>query len=329
MAFDLTGMTNHVTDEAADLRSIAIYSPVTVPLVTVVEGIKYSERLTYFDVDPYFQADSSCATVNPSGDSGNFDQITLTVDSMKVELDWCFKDLDAKSLRRYLRAGSKLDENSAPELVSTIMARTAEQIAKDLESAYWQSSKTQGAGTRNLKHFNGFIQTLETLGGYVNSNATLAATSITTANVISIFHNQWTAVPAAMKRKEDLVTVCGDDTFDKLIIAIYNANNFHYSASTSDIQNRRITLPGTNMVVQAVPGLNSDNDELSGMPALFKNRIFTFYKSNLIIATDQITDANDWMAWYEKKDDKLYARVRMKFTTGVFFPQHVVSFKTA
>ncbi len=51
MAFDLTGMTNHVTDEAADLRSIAIYSPVTVPLVTVVEGIKYSERLTYFDVE--------------------------------------------------------------------------------------------------------------------------------------------------------------------------------------------------------------------------------------------------------------------------------------
>lgn len=328
MAFDLTGMTNHVTDEAADLRSIAIYSPVTVPLVTVVEGIKYSERLTYFDVDPYFQADSSCATVNPSGDSGNFDQITLTVDSMKVELDWCFKDLDAKSLRRYLRAGAKLDENSAPELVSTIMARTAEQIAKDLESAYWQSSKTQGAGTRNLKHFNGFIQTLETLGGYVNSNTT-SETSITVSNVATIFDNHWLAVPAAMKRKEDLITVCGDDTFDKLIIKIKNENYFHYSASTADIAARRVTLPGTNMVIQAVPGLNSDNDELSGMPALFKNRIFTFYKSNLIIATDQITDANDWMAWYEKKDDKLYARVRMKFTTGVFFPQHVVSFKTA
>jgi len=328
MAFDLTGMTNHVTDEAADLRSIAIYSPVTVPLVTVVEGIKYSERLTYFDVDPQFQADSTCATVNPSGDSGNFDQITLTVDNFKVELDWCFKDLDAKSLRRYLRAGAKLDENSAPQLVSAIMARTAEKIAANLESAYWQSSKTQGAATTNLKQFNGFIQTIETIGGYVNSNTT-NETSITTSNVITIFDNHWLSVPAAMKRKEDLITCCGDDTFDKLVIKVKDSNYFHYSASAADIAARRITLPGTNMVIQAVPGLNSDNTGLSGMPALFKNRIFTFYKSNLIIATDQESDSTDWMTWYEKKDDKLYARVRMKFTTGVFFPEHVVSFKTA
>ena len=42
-----------------------------------------------------------------------------------------------------------------------------------------------------------------------------------------------------------------------------------------------------------------------------------------------ISDMEDWVTWYEKKEDKLYSRMRYKMTTGVFFTDRVVSFATA
>lgn len=325
--FDVQGMTTYTVDNASELRTIAIYGPVSMPLFTVQEGIKYSERLTYFDVAPQMQASTTCATINPSGTS-DFDQITLTVDGVKYEDGWCFKDLGNKSLQKYLKPGAKLSETSAPELANAIMKRYSERIAQIHESAIWQASKTQGGSDTNYKQFNGFIQTLETLGTYVNSQ-TFAGTAYTAAtmnaNIIAIFQNQWKAVPAAMKRMDNLITVCGDDTFDTLIIALVNANMYHYNGQEQ--AGRKITLPGTNMVIQAVPGLNSDNN--TALPAVFKNRIFTFYKDNMIVGTDNISDSDTFDVWFEKKDRKLYAHTEFKLTTGVFYPQHVVSFKTA
>ena len=323
--FTTSNLTNYVTEDVGELRAIAIYGPVTIPLVTVYNGIKSAEKLNYFDIAPKMQADAACAAINPSG-STTFSQITLTVDKIMYEDGYCFADLEAKYTQKYLKPGSKLDGNEPTELMNSVMTRYAEQIANIHESAIWQSSKTQGGSNTNYKQFNGFIQTLDTLGTFVSNQTTAGTsyTSITVANVVTIFNNQWLAVPAAMKRQTDLVTVCGDDTFDKLIIALTTQNLYHYSGAEQ--AGRKITLPGTNMVIQAVPGLNSDNN--TALPAAFKNRIFTFYKSNLIVGTDEINDATDWSTWYEKKDDKFYMRSRFKLTTGVFFPQHVVSFAT-
>jgi hypothetical protein len=47
------------------------------------------------------------------------------------------------------------------------------------------------------------------------------------------------------------------------------------------------------------------------------------------VGTDMISDQDDWVTWFEKKDDKLYTRNKFKMTTGVFFADRVVSFATA
>lgn len=327
MGFTVSSLSNYTVEERGELRRKAIYGAVSMDLFTVVEGIKYSEKLPYFTTAPAMQADTTCATLNESGDGGTFAQITLTVDGIKYEDGWCFKDLETKFTKKFLRSGSKLDENSATELMNTIVDDYFGQVAKIHESAIWQSSKTQGGSNANYKRFNGFIQTLETAGGYINQQtvAGTAYTSITTANVVTIFQNQWLATPADVKRRDDLITVCGDDTFDKLVIALTNLNLYHYTTDSS-VPNRELTLPGTNMRIKAVPGLNADNN--SALPALFKNRILTFRKDQAIVGTDLINDVDDVMAWYEKKDDKFYMRTRFKLTTGWFFPEQVVSFAT-
>lgn len=327
--FTVSSLSNYTVEDKADLKLKGVYGAVSMPLFTVREGIKYSEKLPYLTTDPQMQADSTCASINVSGDGGTIAQITLTVDGIKFEDGWCFKDLESKFTQKYLRAGAKIDENSANELVNTIMDDYTARIAKKMEAAIWQSSKTQGGSNTNFKQFNGFLQTLETAGGYVNQQ-TVAGTSyasITTANVLTIMDNQWLAVPADLKRNDNLVTAMGDDTFDKLIIALKNANNYNWTATSADAGKRELVYPGTTMKIVAVPGLNADNN--SSLPAVFKNRIITFEKDNLVVGTDMISDMDDWTTWYETKEDKLYTRNRYKITTGVFFTDRVVSFATA
>jgi hypothetical protein len=321
--FDSLSLSNYTVENAGELKTIALFAPKSMDLFDVKIGIKSSEKFGYLDYTPQMQAGGTCASINPSG-STSIAQITLTPDEIKYEDSWCLRDLEPYFTQQYLRAGSNMDESYATEIMNQIFTRRANRIAALHESAIWQSSKTQGGSDTNYKQFNGFIQTLETVGGYVNSN-TSSETSITTSNVITIFNNHWLSVPSAMKDMDGLVTVCGYDTFDKLIIALVNANLYHYSGQEQ--ANRTITLPGTNMKIMAVAGLNSDN--VPSMPALFKNRIFTFYKDNLLVGTDGVSDLNQWETWYEKKDQKLYSRVEFRLTTGVYFPEHVVSFKTA
>lgn len=326
--FTHSALSTYTVEDKAELRLKAVYGAVSLPLFTVREGIKYSEKLPYLTTQPAMQADTGCNTINLSGDGGTFGQMTLTVSKIKFEDGWCFTDLETKFTQKFLRKGSKLDENSVVGLMDDVMKDYANRIAKIMEMAYWQSSTSNTFNT-NLKQFNGFLQTLTTLGGFVNQQTTAgtAYTSITTSNVLTIMDNQWLAVPADMRRNTETVTVMGDDTFDKLIIALKNANNYNWTATSGDAGARSITYPGTTMKIVAVPGLNSDND--SNLPAAFKNRIITFEKDNFVVGTDMISDQEDWVTWFEKKDDKLYTRNKFKIATGVFFTERVVSFATA
>lgn len=327
--FTLGALGAFTIEDKADLKRKSVYGAVSMDLFTIREGIKYAEKLPYLTTNPQMQAYATCATVNASGDGGTIAQITLTVDTYSYQDKWCLRELEAKFTQKYLNKGQKYDENSAPELINAIMEDYSARQAKTTEAAIWQSSKTQGGMNTNFKQYNGFLQTLETLGGYVNQQtvAGTAYTSITTSNVLTIFDNQWLAVPADLRREDGLVTCCGDDTFDKLIIALKNANNYNWTATSADAGSRSITYPGTTMKVVAVPGLNADN--LSTLPAMFKNRIISFDKENFVVGTDLISDETDIDMWYEKKDDLVYYRNIMKMTTGIYFADRVVSFATA
>lgn len=327
--FTTSALSTYTVEDKADLKLKTVFGAVSMPLFTIREGIKYSEKLPYLTTDPQMQADTTCAAINVSGDGGTFGQITLTVDGVKFEDGWCFKDLETKFTQKYLRAGAGQDENSANEVMDDVFADYTARITKKMEIAIWQSSKTQGGSNTNFKQFNGFIQTLETAGGYVNQQtvAGTSYTSILTSNILTIMDNQWLATPADMRRQEGLVTVMGDDTFDKLIIALKNANNYNWTATSADAGKRELVYPGTTMKVIAVPGLNADNN--AALPAIFKNRILTFTKDNFVVGTDMISDIDDWKTWFELKDDKYYSRMRFKMTTGIFFTDRVVSFATA
>jgi len=327
--FSVGSLSTYTVEGRSDIKRKIVFGAVSIPLVTVYEGIKYSEKIPYMTSDPVFQALSGCSAQNSSGDGGTFADITLTVDTFGIENEWCFDTLRNKFTQKYLRAGANMDENAATaEFMNTVMEDKDARVTKKFEIAMWQSSKTQGGSNTDYKQFNGLLQSLETVGGYVNSQtvAGTSHTSITTSNVITIFNNVWLATPSDLRRQTDTVTVCGEDTFDKLVIALTNANMFHYKYDGSTPR-YELQMPGTGQRIVGVPGLNADNN--SALPAMFKNRILTFNKAQAYLGTDLVSDINDSMVWYEKKDKKLYSTETYRFTTGWMFPDQVVSFATA
>lgn len=325
--FTVSALSAYTIEDKADLKLKGVYGAVSMPLFTVREGIKYKEKLPYLTTDPVMQADTTCASHNASGDGGTFAQLEITVTGIKYENEWCFKDLESKYTQKYLRAGAKIDENAANAVMDDIFTDITARTAKNMEIAIWQSATTHTFST-NLKQFNGFIYTIDNAAGLVSSNTTgiTVATGITTSNVIGIFQNQWLNTPADMKRNSNLVTVCGDDTFDKLLIALANANLYHYNGDKG-LPTREIKLFGTDMIIKAVPGLNADNN--SNLPSAYKNRIFTFEKENLVVGTDLISDLEDVQTWFDLDTDKFKYRNRYKIGTGVFFGDRIVSFKLA
>lgn len=323
----VTALSNYTVEDKAELREKSIFGFLSKPYMTVYPGIKYSEKLPYVTTNPQMKADTGCSTHAASGDGGTWGQITLTVDPVRWEDAWCYDDLRTKYTKKYLKKGSKLDESTAPELLNILVNNMAGEIAKDMEIAVWQSSKTQNTFDTNLKQFNGAIQTLETVGGFINQQtvAGTAYTSITTANVITIFQNQWLSITADLRRLGNLVTVCGEDTFNKLVIALTNANLFHYKTDGSTPK-YEMTLPGTGLKIVALPGLNSDND--SRMPAVFKNRILTYSTDQLYLGCDEESDLESTEVWFNTDEEKQKFRQKAKLTTGWFFPETVVSFAT-
>jgi hypothetical protein len=322
--FSITASNFTIEDKEA-LRRVLVNVPVSMPLFTIINGIKYAEKVPYMDSDAEFQADSTCATINASGTT-TVAQITLTVDNVKIEDSWCLKTLEGYFTQKYLRKGSKLDEGTATAFMNEVIAQKMDNAAYNMEAAIWQSSKTSGLYSTNFKQFNGFLQTIDTLGTCVNSQTAQGTsyTSITSANVVTIFQNQWKSVPSKVKRKLSTITVCGDDVFDTLVLALVALNQYNYVADDASGK-RELTLPGTNMRIKAVPGLNNDNH--ASLHTAAKQRIVTFHKENLFVGTDEINDTEDTMTWYEKKDDLFYFRNRFKITTGIMFPTLVVHYK--
>lgn len=325
--FTTSALSAFTIEDKAELKTKAFYGSPTMDLFTVRDGIKYSEKLPYVTTDPAMKAYSTCAAISATGDGGTFGQITLTPDTFTFEQEWCLRDLESKFTQKYLKKGQKYDENSAPEVMNLLLQDMAGREGQKIGRAVWQASKTQGLFNTNFKQFNGFIQTLETLGGYVNQQTAAGTTytSITVSNVLTIFQNQYQAIPDEIKDGE-FVTVCGTDTFKKLVVAMMNANLFHYTLADAAAHSYEVTIPGINMKVKGLDGLNASN--VSGMPSTFKNRIFTFAKDNFIVGTDLESDMDSYSIWYEKKDDKVYYRKPMKLTTGIFFADQVVSFAT-
>jgi hypothetical protein len=126
----------------------------------------------------------------------------------------------------------------------------------------------------------------------------------------------WQLLPARLKGKEDLMFMCGSDTFDKLIVAEKNANAYHYDGvNASPYKSGVVILPGSGYRVERFFGLDGTN------------RIYLGRASNFVIGTDLESDEDYFNIRQNPIDLNMLLDIHFKLGTQVRFPNEIVQFK--
>lgn len=307
MAFNVSGLTNYTNEQQSELLVKALFGGKTAQVLQaagqVQPGIKSASKLALLGSTVYFQTDG-CG-YNPSGTT-TLSQRTLTVGAVKVEETLCPKSLEAKWMQTLIAPGSA----TALPFEEQIGMEKAAVIAETIGQTIWQGDTT--SGDPNLNKFDGFVKVISnaspTLG---NSNPT-AFTSITLSNIDDILDQMYTALPARVALKEDLVCWVGVDTFKLMLINLKNANLFHYTPEAA--VNMEMVYPGTNVKIIAVGGLSGTNKLVMGS------------LSNFFLGTDLMNEEEDYKFWYSQDNDEVRFRASFKYGVQVAYPAEIVYF---
>ena len=314
MAFNVSALANYTEQNAALLVTSSVLGAKTAALIksagNVMVGVKSSETINILDTDAIFQSGGSCG-FTASG-STTFTQRTVTVGKIKVNEALCPKDLEAKYLQKALPTGSMYDSIPFEQEFADKKAAT---IAAQLEVGLWQGD-TDSVNV-NLNKFDGLIKLIGAASGVVAANASTyisgaPLSTITAANVISIFDGVYQAIPAKVVAKDDMTIFCGQDVFRTYTVALKNANNFHYSIDVK--ADSEFVLPGTMIKVVALEGLNGTN------------KIYALRLSNIFLGTDLLNEEEKFEIFYAKEADQVRFVSEFKMGVNVAFPDEIVKF---
>jgi hypothetical protein len=314
MAFNVAALADYTEQNEALLVTSSVLGAKTASLIksagNVMVGVKSSETINIMDTDAIFQSGASCG-FTASG-STTFTQRTVTVGKIKVNEALCPKDLEAKYLQKALPTGSMYDSIPFEQEFSE---KKAKRIAAQLETALWQGDTD--SGNANLSRFDGLVKLIGAASGVVAANSSTyisgaPLSSITSANVISIFDGVYKAIPAQVVAADDMTIFCGQDVFRTYTIALKDANQFHYSIDVK--ADSEFILPGTTIKVVAVAGLNGTN------------KVYAMRLSNLFLGTDLLNEEEKFEIFYAKEADQVRFVSEFKMGVNIAFPDEVVKF---
>jgi len=137
-------------------------------------------------------------------------------------------------------------------------------------------------------------------------------TSITVSNVVAIIDAVYKAIPVEVLDKEDTFIACGTDVFRLFTIALKTANLYHYNA---DAINFELFIPGTNIKLVALNGLNGTS------------RIIAGRKSNMFMGVDLMNEEEKFEIFFAKEADEVRLMCAFKLGTQVAFPSQVANFE--
>ena len=314
MGFDVSALANYTKENEALLVTSSVLGAKTAALIksagNVMVGVKSSEKINIMETDAIFQAGGTCG-FNASG-STTFTQRTVTPGKIKVNEALCPKDLEAKYLQKALPTGSMYDSIPFEQEFSDKKAKT---IAAQLETALWQGDTS--SVNVNLNKFDGLVKLIGAASGVVAANASTyisgaPLSSITAANVISIFDGVYQAIPAQVVAAEDMTIFCGQDLFSTYTIALKNSGSFNYQIDVK--ADSEFVLPGTTIKVIAVAGLNGTN------------KVYAMRLSNLFLGTDLLNEEEKFEIFYAKEADQVRFVSEFKMGVNIAFPDEVVKF---
>ena len=224
--------------------------------------------------------------------------------------------MEAYFTQEALKAGSTYEDFGNADFQAAYLDKKNRRIAAQIETALWQGDT--GSATANLNKFQG-LQTLvatdavnANVSGYV-SGAPIS--TVTAANVVAATEGIYKAIPVAVLAKGDVKIFVGNDWYRLLILAYRALNLFAYNPQ--DSQAASFILPGTNVEIVSVNGLNGTGDA------------YAISLSNIAIAVDLVDEEMNYNMWYSPDNNDVRYRVEFKIGVNVAFPTEVVKFVAA
>jgi hypothetical protein len=297
-AYDVSGLASYVDEQREALTVRAVTEAKTLQYVNIQEGIKGSEEIKLMDDSIVYQAGDCSMT--PSGDTVFTDR-AIAVETLGFMKSFCNKDLAGFWTQLGLRPGAMAEDKELP-FEQQIIDYLLKLHSYELDKLIWKGNKSTGTG--NLAFMNGFRSFLTTGNGCVDLNGTATA-SISASNAYDVFYECFENTPSNIAESGDLICFTGRENFNYLMKDLVDQNFFHYSPANIATMDE-IIVPGTNMRVVKVNGLNGlDN-------------IYTGRASEFVFGTDLRSDFDNFELWYSQDDDVLY--LRSKFRAGVQVP---------
>lgn len=296
MALDLSALTAYTNENAMDLIKESILTGRTVDLIQVQGGIKSSATINRLSTTLNAQA-GSCGWAATG--STTLDQRTITVCDIKINEAICLNDLEAYYTQVMMNPGSYNTEIPFEQLFAENKRDAIKALIEDL---IWQGD-TNGSG--NLALCDGFVKLFD--AGITASSSLYGtfsgSTAITAAEVIDKFDEAVGKIPTNIINNTDLILFCSYADFRTYAKALRDANLFHYTGAENQGDDFSMMVPGTNVRVYAVRGLNG------------QGRFAIASASNLYVGTDLLSDAEDFKIFYSQDNDEV--RFLAKWKIGV------------
>jgi hypothetical protein len=316
MALAFSGLSTYTKQLVKPLLTSAVFDAKTQQLIKdggiVIPNAKSAVAIPLMDTDAVFGTQS--CSFDPSGTT-TFSQRTVTVGKIKVEERICAKDLESYFLQEAMKAGSTTEDFGNAEFQAAYLDKKNKRIAAQLETALWNGDT--GSATANLNKFDGLIKLIDAgspvlanVSGFVSGGV---ITTVNAGNVIAATEGVYKAIPVSIINKGDVKIFVGNDWYRLLILAYRAENLFAYNPQ--DSQAGSFILPGTNIEIVSVNGLNGTGDA------------YAISLSNIALAVDLVDEEGSYKMWYSEDNNDVRYRVEFKMGVNVAFPSECVAFK--
>jgi hypothetical protein len=309
MSFDVSALPAYIEDRDFPLIGAIQFDPeMTAMDATVQAGVKGKSNLHFMETNVIFQDGNNCSRT-PSGTT-TFTDKTIEVADITISEDLCLNDLKQTWLQIQLQQGTLQGKQILPEEIAAIyFDEKSKKQSQELDKADWQGDTT--SVVNNLKRYDGWIKFIDAGSPKVGNTGGYTILNIE-ANIIAALQNMFKVIPQNIRTKDDLKIYLPWEWYDFYIIALINANLFHYVGEDGVTK-----LHGTNITIKPTFGLNETN------------RMFLTYGRNLVIGVDGENDGEFDIRLNPNTNKSLFVDADFTRGTQVQFVEDVVEFTLA
>jgi hypothetical protein len=313
MSYNLAGLSTYTNQQTLPLITKSLFNARTISLINKQVGVKYVSALNLLDTTTAFTYGNTCG-FNGSGNTTDFTQRNLTAVHTKVHEAICPKALEAYWMQTQLTAGSM------PTTIPFEQVYAEQKVAsiqKALETAVWTGTGASGSITGFASIFNtASVTDLNDAAYNWATDLTFATLQSTPANAIKLLNTFETYLPADIKGYDDVAIFCGIDVFTAIKQGLVAENYFNISY-LNGVENYELTLPGSNIKLYGVNGLNGTYDLYAGRT------------SHFVFGTDLLNEEERFEIFYAKEADEVRFVAEFKAGVQIAFPDQCARFMMA